>query len=184
LFVERVMFDGGFGVTAQADARALTQRRADFSALYEQHAVEVYRYVHRRCRDRALAEDVTQDAFLAAVRSVDDPATITAGWLIQVARNRLLDVLRRQARYEGKLRLVGGREVVADEPAVVVGRLRMTAALEELRVEHRVVLMLHYVDGLTVTALADELGRTPKAVEALLTRARRALRSELEGSDA
>jgi DNA-directed RNA polymerase specialized sigma24 family protein len=44
--------------------------------------------------------------------------------------------------------------------------------------------MLHYVDELTVAELADEMGRTPKAVEALLTRARRALRHELEGSDA
>ena len=175
--------DVGLGMTAPPDGRALRQRRADFAALYEQHAVEVYRYVHRRCRDRALAEDVTQDAFVAAVRTVDDPASISVGWLMQVARNRLLDVLRRQARYEGKLRLVGDRDEAADEPAVVVGRLRMTAALEELRVEHRVVLMLHYVDGLTVNALADELGRTPKAVEALLTRARRALRSELERSD-
>jgi RNA polymerase sigma-70 factor (ECF subfamily) len=178
------MVDVGLSVTTRADARAETQRRADFAALYEEHAVAVYRYVHRRCRDQALAEDVTQDAFVAAVRTVVDPATISVGWLIQVARNRLLDVLRRQARYEGKLRLVGERDVVSDEPGAVVGRLRMTAALEELRVEHRVVLMLHYVDGLTVSALADELGRSPKAVEALLTRARRALRSELERSDA
>ena len=106
------------------------------------------------------------------------------GWLIRVARNRLLDLLRRQARYEGKLQLASGRREVADEPAAVVGRLRMTAALEELRVEHRIVLMLHYVDEMTVAALAVEMGRTPKAVEALLTRARRALRRELERSDA
>jgi RNA polymerase sigma-70 factor, ECF subfamily len=178
------MLDEHLAVRAQPDPRAPTQRRADFAALYERHATEVYRYVHRRCRDVALAEDVTQDAFLAAVRTVDDPAAINVGWLIRVARNRLLDVLRRQARYEGKLRLAGAREEVADEPASVVGRLRMTAALEALRVEHRIVLMLHYVDGLTVAALADEMGRTPKAVEALLTRARRALRRELERSDA
>lgn len=178
------MFDGQLGVRAQPDRRARTQPRPDFAALYERHAIEVYRYVHRRCRDAALAEDVTQDTFLAAVRTVDDPAEVTVGWLIRVARNRLLDLLRRQARYEGKLQLAIGRSEVADDPAAVVGRLRMTAALEELRVEHRIVLMLHYVDEMTVAALAVEMGRTPKAVEALLTRARRALRRELERSDA
>ena len=178
------MFDGQLGVRAQPDRRARTQPRPDFAALYEQHAIEVYRYVHRRCRDAALAEDVTQDTFLAAVRTVDDPGEVTVGWLIRVARNRLLDLLRRQARYEGKLQLARWPREVADEPAAVVGRLRMTAALEELRVEHRIVLMLHYVDEMTVAALAVEMGRTPKAVEALLTRARRALRRELERSDA
>ena len=112
-------------MTADQAGRAPRQR-PDFAALYEQHAIEVYGYVHRRCRDRALAEDVTQDAFLAAVRTVDDPGSITVGWLIQVARNRLVDVLRRQARYEGKLQLVGAEAETADEPGAVVGRLRMT----------------------------------------------------------
>ena len=177
------MLDEQLGTSAGPE-RARPARPADFAALYERHAVEVYRYVHRRCRDRALAEDVTQDAFLSAIRTVADPEAISVGWLIQVARNRLVDVLRRQARYEGKLQLAGAGREVADEPSAVVGRLRMTAVLEQLAVEHRIVLMLHYVDGLTVPALADEIGRTPKAAEALLTRARRALRRELERSDA
>ena len=121
---------------------------------------------------------------MRAVHSFEDPAAIRIGWLIQVARNRLLDVVRRQARYEGKLRLVGAREAAPDEPSAVVDRVRMTAALEELRIEHRVVLMLHYVDGLSIPELADELDRTSKSVEALVTRARRALRRELERADA
>lgn len=166
----------------RADHCAAARGTTDITALYERHAVEVYRYVHRRCRDQALAEDVTQDAFLAAVRHLDGPE-LTVGWLLQVARNRLVDVLRRQARYEGKLQLVGIRTEVTDVQGEVADRLRMTAALEQLRLEHRIVLMLHYVDGLTVAALAAEVDRTPKAVEALLTRARRALRAELERSD-
>lgn len=178
------MLDGQIEASAPPDRRARHRPGDGFAALYEAHAVEVYRYVHRRCRDRALAEDVTQDAFLAAVRTVDDPSSITVAWLIRVARNRLLDLLRREARYESKLQLVGARTDGPDRLDGVPDRLRMTAALEALRVEHRIALMLHYVDGLTVAALAAEMGRTPKGVEALLTRARRALRGELERSDA
>lgn len=159
-------------------------RTAGFAALYDCHVAEVYRFVHRRCRDRAVAEDVTQDAFLTAVRTVDDPAEITIGWLITVARNRLLDLLRRQARHSGKLRLLEPRADEADGGEVVADRMQMCAALEHLDVEHRLVLMLHYVDGLTIAELADELGRSPKAAEALMTRARRKLRRELERSDA
>lgn len=154
------------------------------AALYDRHVAEVHRYVHRRCRDRAQAEDITQDAFLAAVRTFDDPADITVGWLISTARNRLIDIVRREARYERKLRLVQPPRAQADDTEIVPDRLRLREALEALRVEHRVVLVLHYLDGLTVDALAEEMGRTPKGAEALLTRARRSLVTELERADA
>lgn len=178
------MLKEGSGALRVARPPSRARQDAAFAQLYERHAVEVYRFVHRRCRDHSLAEDVTQDTFVQAVRSFEDPSAIRVGWLIQVARNRLLDVVRRQARYEGKLRLAGARDAQEDEPSAVVDRIRMSAALEELRIEHRVVLMLHYVDGFTIPELAEELGRTPKAVEALVTRARRALGQELERTDA
>jgi RNA polymerase sigma-70 factor (ECF subfamily) len=154
-----------------------------WAALYDRHVAEVHRYVHRRCGDRSLAEDVTQDTFLAAVRTMDDPDEVTVGWLIRVARNRLVDVLRRQTRYEGKLRLVRPGDDRGDQTELVAERLWVREALETLKVEHRLVLMLHYVDGYTVAALADELDRSPKAVEALVTRARRNLVKELERDD-
>ncbi|MFV2039209.1 MAG: RNA polymerase sigma factor [Acidimicrobiales bacterium] len=159
-------------------------RRAGFTALYDEHVTEVYRFVHRLCCDRDTAEDVTQDAFLTAVRTVHDPADVSVGWLIRVARNRLLDVVRRQARYADKLRMVGRGTGEADQGIEVAERLRMQEALEHLHIDHRVVLTLHYVDGLTIVSLAEKLGRTPKAIEALVTRARRNLRRELEKSDA
>ena len=65
-----------------------------------------------------------------------------------------------------------------------VEKLRMNEALDQLSIDQRLVLTLHYVDGLTVAALAEELGRSAKAVESLVTRARRNLRRELEDTDA
>lgn len=158
-------------------------RLEGFTALYDNNVVEVYRFVHRLCRDRQLAEDITQDAFLTAVGSVRDPAGVSVGWLVRVARNRLLDVLRRQERYAGKLRLLGGPEPTPDHSTAVANQIRLTDALEQLNVEQRLVLTLHYVEGLTVADLATELGRSPKTVEARITKARRALRTELEDSD-
>ena len=48
-----------------------------YAQVYDAHVETVYRYVHRRCQDHSLAEDVTQDTFIAAIRNTDDPATIT-----------------------------------------------------------------------------------------------------------
>jgi RNA polymerase sigma-70 factor (ECF subfamily) len=180
LFVERVM-DVNHAVVGDRDAVAV--RRAGFAALYNDHVAEVYRFVHRRCRDRAIAEDVTQDTFLTAVRTVQDPTEVTVGWLIEVARNRLVDIIRRRARYVDKLRLIGPDDVDLDGSAAVADRIRVHDALDRLRVEHRVVLSLHYIDEMTTEAIATELGRSHKSVEGLITRARRTLRRELENRD-
>lgn len=148
--------------------------------MYDAHVDDVYRFVHRRCRDHSLAEDITQETFLTAIRKADDPGSISLGWLLTVARNRLVDVLRREASYEGKLRLVVGGGGSSDLDAELAERLRVEDALKQLRVEHRLVLTLHYVDGLTVPALADHLGRSVKSIEGLVTRARRELRNQLD----
>lgn len=157
------------------------QPASAIEGVYDAHVEEVYRYVHRRCRDHALAEDITQETFIAAIHSAKDPSSISIAWLLTVARNRLFDVLKRQGRYEDKLRLVGLART--NSPDVeLVERLRIEEALSELSVDYRVVLTLHYIDGLTVSALAEHLGRSVKSVEALVTRARRELRMKLDDS--
>ncbi|NNC79744.1 MAG: sigma-70 family RNA polymerase sigma factor [Acidimicrobiales bacterium] len=152
---------------------------SSFANMYDTHVDEVYRFVHRRCRDHALAEDITQETFMAAMRRTDDQPEITIGWLLTVARNRLLDVMRRQTRYEGKLRLVGVAETGGHDTALAE-RLRVEGALGELSVDYRLVLTLHYIDGLTVPALAEHLNRSVKSIEGLVTRARRELRAKLD----
>jgi RNA polymerase sigma-70 factor (ECF subfamily) len=164
----------------------LDARRADFAALYRAHVSEVFRYVHRRCGDRAVAEDVTQDVFLTAVRTAGDPHSVSIGWLIRVARNRLIDVMRRQARLSDKLGVIHDRAVGLDIhlDAAVVDRLIVVEALRRLSIDHRIVLTLHYLDGYSAPALAEELGRSVRSVEGLLFRAREGLRRELVSNDA
>lgn len=163
-----------------ASASPQPREVAAAAAMYDAHVEEVYRFVHRRRRDHALAEDITQETFMAAIRNTTDPTQVTIGWLITVARNRLIDVLRREANYEGKLRLVGADESAATVTVDLAERLRIEAALNELSVDHRLVLTLRYVDGYTVPALARHLGRSVKSVEGLLTRARREMRMRLD----
>lgn len=154
-----------------------------FDELYARHVREVYRFVHQRCRDHALTEDITQETFIAALNSADGPSSISVGWLLTVARNRLVDVLRRDDRHERKLRLVSAAEVQLDD-VDPTDRLRIESALEKLSVDHRLVLTLHYIDGFTVPALAERLGRSVKSIEGLVTRARRELRLQLDdGAD-
>lgn len=163
----------------------VAERTASFADMFDDHVDEVYRFVHRRCRDHSLAEDITQETFVTAIRSTDDPSSISIGWLLTVARNRLFDVLKRQTQFERKLRIVGAADVDGHDDELVE-RVRIERALSELSTDHRLVLTLHYIDGYTVPGLAEHLDRSVKSIEGLVTRARRELRANLDdsGSDA
>jgi RNA polymerase sigma-70 factor, ECF subfamily len=150
-------------------------------ALYDEALPEVYGYLLRRCGDIALAEDLTAEAFLAAASAVKNgPRTdVTVAWLVAVARNKLVDHWRREARERRTLRhvhddstaRVGGRADAAD---------RAARTLRMLSPDYRAALVLRHVDGLSVAEVSEQLGRTLHATEALLSRARRAFRSHYE----
>jgi len=141
---------------------------------------EVYGYLFARCGDRTIAEDLTSETFMSAVVAFRQ-ATVdewTTGWLIVVARRRLVDHWRRRAREERFTRLgetegAIDSEADWDEPLDVE---RALAALAQLGPHHQSALVLRYLDGLPVAQVACELGRGLHATEALLQRARRALR--------
>lgn len=172
----------GAGCGAHGDTASSSENReVALNLLFHRHVGEVYLYVHRRCRDHALAEDVVQDVFMTVARRIDDPSTIGVGWLKRAASNRMIDLLRRRTNYERKLRLLNAStRNTSDE---TVGESAVELALDSLSQLHRTVLTLHYLDGLRVADLAVRLDRTPKAVEGLLTRARAALRMAMEASD-
>jgi RNA polymerase sigma-70 factor, ECF subfamily len=161
----------------------------DLLVLYDKAVDEVYGYILARCRNREVAEDVTADVFTAAVEAVrrDSVADLTTAWLIGIARHKLVDHWRRAEREQRRL------HAVADDPTVAAPRvdtwdveldvLAARDALGQLGAHHRSALVLRYLDGLPVPDVAEVLGRTVHATEALLVRARRAFRQIYEEVD-
>ena len=153
-------------------------------ALYDRALPMVYGYLMARCSDRAVAEDLTAETFLAAA-SV--PGTPSTAWLIGVARHKLVDHWRGQARQDRLLQAVGEASPEAEDPwDVHLDLLRAREVLDGLAPHHRAALTLRYLDGLSVPETAAILDRTVHATEALLVRARAAFRRCYEegGSDA
>ena len=99
---------------------------------------------------------------------------LTIAWLVAVARHKLVDHWRREAREERNLRLASdpGDDAVDDGLDAHFDRQRTHEVLGQLGAHHRAALTLRYLDGLSVPDVADHLGRTVHATEALLTRAR------------
>jgi RNA polymerase sigma-70 factor (ECF subfamily) len=155
--------------------------------MYDDALRHVFGYLLSRCDGRALAEDLTEETFLAAVDAVrgDHPPTVTTGWLIGVARHKLVDHWRRQARESRALRALAddpsGDRVHDDPWDTQLDAIRTRDTLARLGPHHRLALTLRYLDDLPVPEVAHLLDRTLHATEALLVRARVAFRRAYTG---
>lgn len=152
--------------------------------LYDEALPQVFGYLVHRTGDVGAAEDLTAEVFLAAVDAVrrDAVPDLTVAWLIGVARHKAADHWRRLAREERALTLAGEEPAgVVDDPWDAHIEAGMAGAvLGSLGAHHRAALSLRYLDGLPVPQVAQLLGRTVHATEALLVRARSAFRRAYE----
>jgi RNA polymerase sigma-70 factor (ECF subfamily) len=156
-----------------------------FTAFYGIAFRDVHRYLLRAVLgDHALAEDLTQDTFAVAVAAAraGRPEALSTAWVMGVARHKVIDQYRKVARDERRLMLLSSRGDEVDDPLALAGQdpARIVQALGGLRAEHRLVLVLKYLDDLTVDQIAAEIGKSPQAIESLLARARRALARQVQ----
>jgi RNA polymerase sigma-70 factor, ECF subfamily len=157
--------------------------RRELLELYDASMPEVYGYLLVRCRSTALAEDLTSETFLAAADAVDRHAVphLSVAWLVGVARHKLVDHWRRLAREERLLTKIDAEPDPDPDPwDVQLDVLTAHRVLDRLGAHHRSALTLRYLDGLPVRQVAECLGRTEQATEALLVRARHAFRNVYE----
>jgi RNA polymerase sigma-70 factor, ECF subfamily len=117
---------------------------SDLEALFRAHWPRAYRAAYLVVHDAAAAEDIAQEAFLAAVRALDrfDRRRPFAPWLHRIAVNRAIDWARsRELRREVELAEPPG--VSPREPADDASRL--AGGLASLSPEHRAVIVLRYL---------------------------------------
>jgi RNA polymerase sigma-70 factor (ECF subfamily) len=166
---------------APVDAAGLEDR---FRAMYEAALPQVYGFLSFRTGgDVALAEDLTAETFAAAVSRfrAGDETEITTGWLLTVARRRLIDHWRRGAVANRKMGLIRGSQRAPKFPDGE--RDFVIEILDELPAAQRQVLVLQHLEGMSVQEIADIIGRSVGATESLLARARRTFRRMYEEAD-
>jgi RNA polymerase sigma-70 factor (ECF subfamily) len=149
----------------------------DLVAIYDRALPQVYGYLLPRCGNAAVAEDLAAETFIAAVDGLErgTAPSPTVAWLIGVARHKLVDHWRRTEREHRSLTKTAAEDV--DDPwPDVVDVDAVHAVLARLAPLHRTALVLRYLDGLSVTEVANYVGRSLHATETLLARARSALR--------
>jgi RNA polymerase sigma-70 factor, ECF subfamily len=147
-----------------------------FARLTEEYASRLYAVAYRMLGHRADAEDAVQRALLKcfAARDTYSPRWAVSTWLYRALANVCIDELRRR-----RVRA----EAPVEEPTVARGqveRMDLTRALDTVPREARLLLALHYVDGLGYQELARIRGISVNTVKSQLARGKAILKKALQ----
>lgn len=146
-----------------------------FEELVRDYQADVWRFAYHFTRDRQMAEDVTQEAFLRAfrfLRTFRGDSKFTS-WLFRIARNCAMDALRRRSGEQTREQapLIG--------PPDPEARAQLHAALAAVSAEHREPFLLIEVFGLSYREAADVLNLRVGTVKSRMHRARHAMMAAL-----
>jgi RNA polymerase sigma-70 factor, ECF subfamily len=191
-YIECVGRSGSAGPAARfrlTDAQLVQSARASdadaWRRLYERYLPLVWRRAYALVGDVHAAEDVTSETMLALVRNLDrlaGDAACVAGWLASVVSRQAAEHHRQVYRARDKLAAAATMSTSAagDGPSAPLEieetRREVLRALDELPERLRLALEWKYLEGLGVREIAERLGESERAVEAVLYRARRGFR--------
>ncbi len=159
----------------------VSSRQRQFDALVRAHNGDLYRYAYWLCGDSSLAQDLAQETFLRAWRSLDALRETDAAkaWLITILRRehaRLYERKRLETTDIGELEL-DDRDSLTPEQLGEDSIVR--AAMLQLEPKYREPLLLQVLGGFSCDEIAHELGLGVGAVMTQLFRARQKLKSLL-----
>jgi len=157
--------------------------------LYNAYADRIYSLVFNQVgRNREVAQDIVQETFVAALKSAAKfrGHSKIYTWLCSIANKKVSDFYRRkkrQTKYQTtkalELDQLGGEALAADSGDSGEMQEVTRQVLFSLPLHYRQVLILKYVEEMPVLEISQIMGRSPKSIEGLLTRARNELRTKL-----
>ena len=165
--------------------RAQRGEKEAFAQLYENHFDKIYRYVALRIGNKTEAEDVTQQVFLNALRSISSfkwRGAPFSTWLFRIAHNLVVDYLRKEKK---RATTPLDESLVSSDSSphlMVEYRLdieQLISAIKRLTAAQREVISLRFAGELSVTEVAKVMGKSEGAVKALQHSAVVALRKAL-----
>lgn len=179
-------------------ARAAGGREPAYRELLARYERPVFSLVFRMVRDRSLAEDLAQEAFIRAFNAIDsyNPSYKFSNWIFKIANNHTIDYLRKKkldtvsihgsphagsSEEEERTRVVLESEGERPDAYVENRELgdRIERAIGQLRPEYRSVIVLRHVEGYSYDEIADTLELPLGTVKTYIHRARNELKELL-----
>lgn len=158
-----------------------------FGILYGHYHPKIYRFVYLKVGRKEEAEDLTHQVFLHAWEHLPGyrhEGYPLSSWLYRIARNAVIDYYRtrRSAVALDELELdLAGEEHLEEAADAAIALADIRAALTTLKPAYQDVLILRFVEELSLRETAEALGRSEGAVKLLQHRATRELQKILEG---
>jgi RNA polymerase sigma-70 factor (ECF subfamily) len=167
--------------------RAQAGEAEAFGLIYDRYVDTVFRFIYFRVGNRQLAEDLTSDTFLRALKRIGSftwQGRDLGAWLVTIARNLVADHFK-SGRY--RLEVTTGDVLDADredrgpegspESAVVdhITNVALLTAVKQLNPEQQECIVLRFLQGFSVAETAQAMGKNEGAIKALQYRAVRAL---------
>ena len=154
--------------------------------MLDEHQERVFRYAYRLSGCAATAEDIAQEVFLRAFRSLhqlrDDAAA--RGWLLVIARNEFLRHCRRRAASCEVVVDPQDCDTAAEQIAPQIENQEwVAAALAQLPEDFRLVLLMYYFEELSYAQIAEQLNIPLGTVMSRLSRGKAHLKAALNQSD-
>ena len=171
---------GGSPALTLPEAAPVTQ--AEFEVFYRETARPLSSYLARICGNRALAEDLLQEAYLRFCRArVPASRSEWKAYLYRIGTNLAADWWRHAGRWEARsVPEDSARIDTRDGESDAIRRRELDRAFEELNPRERALLWLAYVEGSDHREIAKALGLARASVKVLLFRARHRLAAALE----
>ena len=172
---------------ARLVANALAGSDSAFEQIVRRYQRPVISLIARLIGDRAAAEDLAQETFVKAHRSLGafDATRRLSSWLFRIAHNTALDALRRSRRsavtYESSADAVADAAVPPEPDPVERAALghALEAALAQLRPDFRAAVLLRYEEGLPFDQIGQVLGVAEATARSHVHRARKELAQHL-----
>jgi len=177
--------EGELAVVLAVVERAQAGDPEAFGELYDRYADLVYRYIYYRVAAKQLAEDLTSETFLRALRRISSytwQGRDFGAWLVTIARNLIADHFK-SGRYRLEVStadlLEAGIDRAEDGPETQVlasiTNVTLLSAVKKLNAEQQECIVLRFLQGLSVQETALAMGKNEGAIKALQYRAVRAL---------
>ena len=156
-----------------------------FGKLYHIYVERIYRYVFYQVKDKMLAEDITADVFVKALKAINScrgkESTFSA-WLYRIAHNSIIDNFRR-AKRTMTIEIETARNLSSpkQEAEINLDRQELLEVIADLPPNQRQVIILKFIEGMDNGEIGRIMGKSQVAIRILQMRALAALRERLGG---
>lgn len=167
---------------AELLAKAHQGDQTAFRQLVDRHSRYLYGIAHSLTGNAADAEDVVQETLIGALNATFRGESKVRTWLVGILVRRAGMLRRSKRRYPGPLSPEGeARSAEPPRTGAVDAKIDLSAMLQKLSPEHRQVIVLREIEGMTYEEMAQAIGVPRGTVESRLHRAREELRQRFKG---